>query len=354
MYDVIIVGQGIAGTVLSYTFLKNNKNILIIDELDASSASRIAGGMFNPISFKRLSLGWKVEECYSFLFPFYEELEAFTGAHFFHPVGINKIFSSFFEQNEWIKRADEPQLTKYLELKVDPTKKTTIARPFSHGNVKYAGYVNTPIMLDAYRKKMKSLQLILEEKMDYQNISNNAEGITIKTSTQELKAHKLIFCEGNQVLENPFFENLPLRPTKGEVLIIRIKEPIEDYDIVHKGGFAIKLEDCVYKIGTTYDRDDLTTVPTEQGLKTLKEISDYFFPNGYEIIEHQAGVRPTMTDRRLMIGFSNKYPNLGIFNGLGSRGIAHAPFYANEFYQSMYEEKELDKEVAMQRFKRYK
>jgi glycine oxidase len=45
MKDCIVVGKGIAGTVLSLMLLRSNKNIMVIDE-KRNNSSRIAGGIF--------------------------------------------------------------------------------------------------------------------------------------------------------------------------------------------------------------------------------------------------------------------------------------------------------------------
>ena len=51
-YDFIIVGQGLAGTLLAHDLLDSKKRILIIDKHLKASASKVAGGLMNPISVR--------------------------------------------------------------------------------------------------------------------------------------------------------------------------------------------------------------------------------------------------------------------------------------------------------------
>jgi len=54
--DFIIVGQGLAGTLLAYDLISNNKKILIIDKNLKASSSKVAAGMINPVAMKSVAL----------------------------------------------------------------------------------------------------------------------------------------------------------------------------------------------------------------------------------------------------------------------------------------------------------
>lgn len=47
-----------------------------------------------------------------------------------------------------------------------------------------------------------------------------------------------------------------------------------------------------------------------------------------EVVKQEAGVRPCTKNTRPYVGFHKKYPNLGILNGLGSKGVMMGPYYA--------------------------
>ena len=64
--DYIIVGQGICGTFLSWNLLKKGKSVLVIDEANPYSSSKVANGVINPVTGRRIVTVWMADE----LFPF--------------------------------------------------------------------------------------------------------------------------------------------------------------------------------------------------------------------------------------------------------------------------------------------
>ena len=68
--DYLIVGQGIAGTVLSYTLLEKGKTALVIDKNQAQTSSKVATGICNPITGRRWAKTWQGDK----LFPFFASL----------------------------------------------------------------------------------------------------------------------------------------------------------------------------------------------------------------------------------------------------------------------------------------
>ncbi len=90
-FDYILVGQGIAGTVLAYSMIKEGLRVLIIDDQSLSACSRVAAGNFNPIVFKRLVKSWMADELIPFADQFYTEAEEFLGQRFYWKKEIVKI-----------------------------------------------------------------------------------------------------------------------------------------------------------------------------------------------------------------------------------------------------------------------
>jgi len=157
-----------------------------------------------------------------------------------------------------------------------------------------------------------------------------------------------VFCEGYKFYQNPFFNYIPLSPTKGEILIIKTKDLPNC--ILSQGCFVMPIGDDKYVLGATYDRDNInqetTTTGREQLIEKLKNIGDFNF----EIIEQRAGVRPTTHDRRPIIGPHPRYSNVFIFNGLGSKGVMLAPYFADELIQHITNGVELNNEVRVSRY----
>jgi len=132
-------------------------------------------------------------------------------------------------------------------------------------------------------------------------------------------------------MDNPYFNYLPIAPTKGEVMTIKIPS-IEYFDkVISKGVYIIPLGNYLYTVGATYNRIDFTDKLTKEGQAFLnKGIKDILNVN-YEVVSSVAGVRPTVNDRKPLIGIHPQNPRIGIFNGLGARGVLMGPYLSKQF-----------------------
>ena len=200
---------------------------------------------------------------------------------------------------------------------------------FSSAIVEPAGHLDLNKFLTFSRKYFKDSNVLVEEKFDFSEF--NKKHISYKN----LEAEKIIFCDGFRIKENPFFDYLPIAPTKGELMQIKIPS-LENFDkIISKGIYVIPNGDYMYTIGATYNRDDLTENLTKDGQQFLIDKLDEVLNVDYEIISSVAGVRPTVKDREPLIGMHKEFNNIGIFNGLGARGVLNAPHFSKEFSKGL-------------------
>ena len=164
-------------------------------------------------------------------------------------------------------------------------------------------------------------------------------------------AKHIIFAEGFGLYANPYFNYLPLDGTKGELFII--KAPKLNLDvIINTSVFILPLGNDLFKVGATYNWQDKTSIPTEEGkselLTRIYEILDCDF----EIIEHFAGIRPTVRDRKPLIGTHSKFSRLHILNGLGTRGVMLGPSMAIALFDSIEDQKPLDIAIDIKRYEK--
>ena len=165
-------------------------------------------------------------------------------------------------------------------------------------------------------------------------------------------AHQLIFCEGYRAAQNPFWKHLPFLPSKGEVLTIRSQQLHLDH-ILNKTISILPIGEHLFKVGSTYSWDELNDTPTEKEKANLLQQLGKIIKVPYEVIGHRAAIRPTVKDRRPFIGFHPEQLQVGIFNGLGTKGVLLAPYFANHFADHLLEKTELMKEVDVKRFPLY-
>jgi 2-polyprenyl-6-methoxyphenol hydroxylase-like FAD-dependent oxidoreductase len=64
--DVIIVGQGLTGTWLSWWLNKAGLSFKIIDQTNKDSSSMRAAGLINPVTGRRLVNTWMIDELMPF------------------------------------------------------------------------------------------------------------------------------------------------------------------------------------------------------------------------------------------------------------------------------------------------
>lgn len=347
--DYIIVGQGLAGTILALSLLKRNKSIVLIDDETISSASKVAAGLYNPIVFKRLVKSWLADDLLPFMDSFYPEMENFLGSKFYYPKRILKPFSEEQEKTLWFKKTDEP-IGRYLnKIIYSDDLNGIVFNPLGISEVLHAGNLDTNKFLSSFRNYLKSNALLIEEKFhpDLLLIGENSISYT------DCSAQKIIFCEGYACVENPFFNWLPFKLTKGEIIIIKLSDEhvIPSEIVINKAVYVLPLGNNTYKVGATYEWEDLSENPTEKGKSDLIGKLNKVLKLPFEVIDHQAGIRPTVSDRRPLIGLHTEHPRLGVFNGLGTKGVMLAPYFANQFVDFLLNGTPLDNEVNINRFK---
>ncbi|MCM4156274.1 FAD-binding oxidoreductase [Gramella sp. AN32] len=344
MVDYIIVGLGLSGIAIAEELEVRGKSFLVFDNASQSS-STVAGGIFNPVILKRFTLAWKAGEQMEYALPFYEKLEQKLGRELIQKRNIYRKFHSAEEQNDWSVATDKPGLKQFLNPKIIFYKNENIKAEYGYGEVIDTGKIDTKLLLKAYSDYLKVSEKLKTEKFQYSEIEFQEGSFQYKN----IKAKSIIFCEGFGMKKNPFFKYLPLQGNKGEYLLVRCPELKLDR-IVKSSVFIMPEGNDIYKIGATYDNYDQSKGPTESA--QVKLISEFkkFTECDFEVIGQVAGIRPTVPDRKPMIGSHPEYRNLYCCNGFGSRGVIIAPNMARELVRHIEEGKGLDAEIDLKRF----
>jgi glycine oxidase len=348
-YDYIIVGQGLAGSVLAHTLLKKKKSILIIDDATLSQSSNIAAGLYNPVVFKRLVKSWMVDELIPTMDEFYVELETLLDTKFYFKKSILKPFAEEQEKVLWLKKANE-DVGKYLNKTIeDRSLDTIIYNSLGAGEVIGSGNLDPTLFLKSSRNYFQKSGSLINERFNYDQLQISTNQVSYNNST----ADKIIFCEGYKAIDNPYFKWLPFKLTKGEILTIRLKEEhLIPFDkVINKGLFILPIGNNIYKVGATYEWNDLKEEITAKGKSELVEKLSKVLRVPFEIINHQAGIRPTVNDRRPLIGIHPQHVPLIVFNGMGTKVVMLAPYFAKQLVAFLENKTPLHPEVDITRFK---
>jgi glycine/D-amino acid oxidase-like deaminating enzyme len=342
--DYIIVGCGLAGIAFCEVLLKHQKSFVVFDN-GSTSSSTVAAGMYNPVILKRFTPVWKAAEQLKVAIPVYKELEDRLKIKLDYQFDLLRRFASIEEQNNWFDAADNPKLAPYLNLNLVQFKNDSIDAPFGYGIVNEAGRVDTQLLVASYQKYLEKHRLLMSESFEHSAMLHSPQGITYK----DFSTKNVIFAEGYGIKQNPFFKDLPLNGTKGEVLTVKIRDLKLDKPI-KSSVFIIPLGDDLYRVGATYSHKDKTNNPSKEGQEELLKKLKTFIKVPIEIIDHRAGVRPTVKDRRPLVGKHPELKNLYLLNGLGSRGVMIAPYVANQLFSYIENGKSLDPDIELSRF----
>ncbi len=342
--DYIIVGCGLAGIAFAETCLQNNKLIIVFDN-NSQTSSTIAAGLYNPVILKRFSGLQDAQKHIDLLNIFYKSIEEKLKIQFDFKIPILRKFFSIEEQNNWFIASDKLDLSPFLSLDLIKSKYSGIDSPFDFGEVLQTGYVDTALLLKSYHSYLKSNELLIQEPFEY----NKLESIDGTVIYKNIKFKNIVFAEGFGMHSNPYFNNLPLDGTKGELFII--KAPNLNLDvIVNTSVFILPLGNDLFKVGATYNWADKTNLPTEEGKQELIERIQEILNCDFEIIEHFAGVRPTVKDRKALLGTHKTLKNIHILNGIGTRGVMLAPTMAKILYENIEFSKPIDMSINIERF----
>lgn len=342
--DYIIVGCGLAGISLAETLRTSNKSLVVIDDASQQS-SIVAAGMYNPVILKRFSEVWKAQEQLQLALPFYKRLEYLLNKKIDYKLRVLRRFTSIEEQNMWFHAADKPNLEPFLSTALVDNTNSCIDAPFGFGEVLNAGRIDTDVLIAEYINYLKAKALFFNESFDYNLLKSDNNIISYKT----IEARHIVFCEGFGIKNNPYFKTLPLNGTKGE--LIKIKAPNLKMDYSLKASvFLIPEGNDMYYVGATYNREDKTNIPTQEAKEELVTKVRSFLKCDFEVVGQKAGVRPTVKDRKPLVGTHTEYNNIHVLNGLGSRGVMIGPYVAQALFNRIENQIELEAEINCSRF----
>jgi len=343
--DVIIVGQGICGSLLAWNLQQAGKTVLVIDEPRQFTASKVASGVINPVTGRRIVRTWMIESLLPFAWKAYQQLEAELGVKLvrqcnlldFHPTPQMKL--------AFDKRMDEGET--YLKQHDAEDWKNILDFHFGIGEIDPCLLIDINLLLQACREKLSPTNSLLEASFDHSQLEVTGTGF----SYQNITEGQLVFCAGMEGFRNPYFNLLPYAANKGEVLIAEIPG-LPRANILKQGLSIVPWKDDLFWIGSSYQWEFENDQPTEAFRKRTEAQLTHWLKIPFTITDHWAAVRPATIERRPFAGFHPTYNNIGILNGMGTKGCSLAPWFAHQLTRHMVDGDVIDPHADVQRFKR--
>jgi glycine oxidase len=318
---VLIVGGGISGICLGRHLSAREVPFQILDGSRLSGASRVAGGLINPVIGVRFSRAWRVDECLPEAVGFYRDLEKTWGKDFYREVPIRRLFKSPEQQKFWKEKRDLAGLQPYAHRTLSPEESFPGGKVHLGGvEITGGGWLNFPSLLMVAKKQWSARGCWMEGTLREGDVEFG--GQTVRWRGQDFSA--IVDCRG-YLPESEWWPHLDWRPAKGEIITARTDEEWPQDVIWSRDVFVVPLGGGCYRVGATYSWDVSDAEVTTEGknllLKRLRTLTD----SPVVVMDHRAGIRPILRDKRPVLGRHPQKPGLWICNGLGSRGEPWLP-----------------------------
>lgn len=343
--DYLIVGQGLCGSFLSHYLIKEGKQVVVIDAGLANTASKIASGIINPVTGRRIVKTWMIDEILPFAYNAYNAIAKENEIELIKSCSIIDIHTTPQMKEAFEKRLHEN--ADYLKAGNEKENSTFFKYYFGTGEISPCFLVDINYFLEITRKTLLQKNVLINEVFNLSECEINNDKIYYKNITAE----KIIFCDGVQALNNRFFRKLPFALNKGEVLIAAIPD-LPRNNIFKYGITLVPWKDNLFWIGSSYEWNFEDNKPTSQFREKTIHILKNILHIPFEITEHLAAVRPANIERRPFAGLHTVYTNVGILNGMGTKGVSLAPFFAHQFAQHLCYQKNILPEADIKRFKK--
>jgi len=343
--DFVIIGQGLAGTTLAWQLKWRGLRGLIVDRDDGTAASKAAAGLMTPVTRKRLVPAWRLDETWATANDFYRRVEKETKSQFLTQPGQVRLFENEeskaeFERRDWSSHSVEIRQPQML---VDDT---SIDAPLGGFELPTARRLDVPAYLEASRKEFLANDMLRIANLNPATDLKIENG-TVHFSNPDVRAKRVIFCQGAHGAKNLWFNDVEYKSARGEILTLKI-DGLAETRIVNQVVWLVPCGNGIFKAGSTYDFENLDLGATPAGRDEIVERLKRYLKLPFEIVGHESGVRPIVTERRPIIGVHRKFPHLAIFNGLGSKGALLAPLVASQLAEHLFNGNSIEPELDYQ------
>lgn len=322
--DVLIVGQGLAGSLLAWTLLRRRLRVVLVDD-GLENASKVAAGLINPITGRRWVKAEYLPQMWPAAMSCYRALANQFGQAFFVDMPMLRVLWDEQDRQRLLARLEDPKYRDFLTI--DAPLPAGLRAPFGAVLQAGTGFLRTEALLARIREALLAAGVYRCAELDFRQIVLEPE-----LRWRELAPRCIVFCEGHRARFNPWFGGLPFQAAKGEILSGATTGPLPEA-MLNFRHWLVPVGDGRFKTGATYETAHLDAVPTEVGEQSLLSDLRAVYPASAEfrIEQHRVGIRPTTLDKQPFLGRHPRHQNLYIFNGFGSKGSLTIPWLAERF-----------------------
>lgn len=325
----LIIGHGLAGCVLALTFLRRKIPFQLIGTSQAGEASMASSGLITPVTGRKYVKSWMIDEFIDSALDFYRWTEEELWEPYFFPVDIVRFLSHPEALIAWEMRKSDPEYARYISDK-RYEELDRLQKPYG-------------ILTGGYRLDTRAWILDVRSYLSRKGLFTES---FYNMDEKKSEAQTIIYATGaiGTGVSNGII------PNKGEALIVKIpgwRIP----GIMKEDVFFVPLkEKDMFWVGSYYQPWASDLEPSEGGKQHLMHAIEKVYQAPFEVVEHLSGVRPTVADRRPLIGALKGQEGRYIFNGMGTKGTSLAPYWAAQLVSHLVEGTTIPQSVSPSRF----
>jgi glycine oxidase len=324
--QILIIGQGIAGTCSAWEAERLGMDFTIVDKGSHNSASAVSSGIMNPITGRKFVKSWMSDDFMKTGCEIYEAMSQKYGQQLIHATPMIRHLASIEIENIWDSKSIQEGYSEHMQH--GPAKeelKEILNGLQSLGTVVSSRRVDVANLLHFNRMRWLAEGRLTDSIFIEEELEIGKNEIVYNDKAYDA----LILATGWKGANGKLFETDSYRPAKGEVLLVRIPKMPSEY-IIKYNKFIVPQGGDMFWIGTTWQwefedakSESLKSLELEIFLNDLLKLE-------YEIVSRKAGVRPATKYRKPLIGSHPDHPTIFLLNGLGTKGVTMAPYWARK------------------------
>ncbi|MFT4062092.1 MAG: FAD-dependent oxidoreductase [Edaphocola sp.] len=321
--DVLIIGQGIAGTLLGHELLKKGLTIKVVDNGASHTASKAAAAIINPMAGKHWRMAADAASLLQTATETYAEL-----SHLLEIPVLEAMPMWVFPQGHGELNALQLAAKAHPAIvHFDETKKP---EPCFHSEFPVAVVsktfrVNNAALLASWRQFLCARNLLLPEYFDI----SKAEIGNHEIVYNQIKAAKIVFCEGAATQTQQLFPSLPFTQNRGDVMLLDIPN-LPKHCIYQGAARLVHLHQDKWWCGSNYAWQFHDLKPDVAWRNNTMENLGKWLKLPFQITDHRVAQRPTTAGQKPLLLRHTAYRNVLLFNGLGTRGFSGGPALAKQ------------------------
>lgn len=327
--DILILGQGLAGTLLAWELERAGIGFRLVDPGHAAAATTAAAGIINPITGRRLVKSWRVDTLLPAARAVYRDLEAELGVPLWRDVRVRRLFADEREGATWREKSARGELAPFAG-----------AGDAEGFWIEPAARVNLGALLDAARQRWRAMGRLRAESVDAVDQAAATAGYA-----------GVIDCTGRAATRGGAFGFVPWEFSHGEMLELAVSGLAPDV-VLNRRHWIVPVGDGQAWVGATHAPGVGEAAPTSAARAILEASARDLLgaAHPFMVTGQRAGVRVNLPDKRPVAGRHPDSPRLGLCNGLGAKGALWAPLLARQWVNHLTTGAVFDPEIDVARF----